>query len=169
MPFLSIRRDRRAPLLLFSTAFAALTVDQLTKLWVRTSLEPGKFWPEHGILRLTNSTNQGIVFGIEAPLAFSIAMPVVLVAIALVAYFWYGPIGGRLVNVCLGLFIGGSLGNLIDRVRFGAVTDFADVRLWGNVHWFTFNVADACIVVGIILFVLSIFGLPPRRDVKERK
>ena len=169
LPFFSIRRDRRAPLVLFSTAFIALAADQLTKLWIRSSIELGVFVPEHGILRLTNSSNEGIIFGIEAPLAFAIAMPMALVAVALVIYFWYGPIGSRLVNVCLGLFVGGSLGNLVDRVRFQAVTDFVDVRLWGDLHWFTFNVADASIIAGIVLFALLISGLRLTRGVKQRQ
>jgi signal peptidase II len=169
LPFFSIRRDRRAPLVLFSTAFMALAVDQLTKLWVGGSLEPGVFVPEHGILRLTNSSNEGIIFGLQAPMAFAITMPIVLVAVALLVYFWYGPIGGRPVNLCLGLFVGGSLGNLVDRVRFGAVTDFVDVRLWGDLHWFTFNVADASIIVAIALFAVLISGLRLTRGVKRRQ
>ena len=169
LPFFSIKRDRRAPLILFSTAFIALAADQLTKLWIRSSLEQGDFVPEHGILRLTNSSNEGIIFGLEAPMAFAIAMPIVLVAVALLVYFWYGPIQSRLVNLCLGFFVGGSLGNLVDRVRFGAVTDFVDVRLWGDLHWFTFNVADASIIVGIALFALLISGLRLTRGVKQRQ
>ena len=169
LPFFSIRRDRRAPLVLFSIAFAAMATDQLTKLWVRGAIQHGEFVPEDGILRLTNSSNEGIIFGLDAPLAFAIAMPVILVAIALVLYFWYGPIRSRLVNVCLGLFIGGSLGNLVDRIRFGAVTDFVDVRLWGDLHWFTFNVADACIIVGIVLFALLMSGLRLTRGVRQRE
>lgn len=169
LPFISIRRDRRAPLVLFCTAFVALATDQLTKLWVRSSIQPGQFVPEHGILRLTNSSNEGIIFGLGAPLAFAIAMPIILVAGALLVYFWYGPMSSRPANVCLGLFIGGSLGNLVDRIRFGAVTDFVDVRLWGDLRWFTFNVADACIVVGIVLFALLISGLRLTRGVKQRQ
>jgi signal peptidase II len=169
LPFFSIRRDRRAPLVLFSTAFAALAADQLTKLWVRSSLEPGQFVPEHGILRLTNSSNDGIIFGIGAPTAFAIVMPVVLIGVALLVYFWYGPIGSRLVNICLGLFMGGTLGNLVDRIIRGHVTDFIDVRLWGDLHWFTFNVADGFIIAGIALFALLISGLRLTRGVKQRQ
>lgn len=169
LPFLSVRRDRRASLVLFFTAFISLAADQLTKLWVRSSIQPGQFVPEHGILRLTNSSNVGIIFGLEAPLAFAITMPIILVAVALLVYLWYGPMSSRLVKVCLGLFVGGSLGNLVDRVRFGAVTDFVDVRLWGDLRWFTFNVADACIVVGIVLFALLISGLRLTKGVKQRQ
>lgn len=169
LPFFSIRRDKRAPLVFFSTVFLVLAADQLTKLWIRSNIEPGAFVPEHGFLRLTNSSNEGIIFGLQAPLAFAIAMPIALVAAALLVYFWYGPIGSRPVNVCLGLFVGGSLGNLVDRARFQAVTDFVDVRLWGDLHWFTFNVADASIVIGIVLFALLISGLRLTRGVKQRQ
>jgi signal peptidase II len=170
LPFFSIRRDRRAPLVLFSTALVALAADQLTKLWIRSSLQPGDFVPDHGPLRLTYSTNDGIIFGIGAPLPIGIIMPMALVSLALLTYFWYGPIGSRLVNVSLGLFIGGTVGNWLDRVlRGGLVTDFIDVRLWGDYHWFTFNVADACIVMAIVLFALQVSGLRLTRGVKQRQ
>lgn len=168
LPFFSLRRDRRAPLLLFSVAFVVLAADQLTKEWVRHSLQVGDAIPEHGPLRLIHSTNSGIIFGLGAPTVVSIIVPIVLVCAALLAYYWYGPIGDRLVNVCLGLFVGGSAGNLLDRLRFRAVTDFVDVRLWGDVHWFTFNLADLSIIVAILLFVLLISGLRPRRGTKRQ-
>ena len=168
LPFLSLRRDKRAPLLLFSVVLLVLAADQLTKEWVRRSLVLGEAVPEHGFLRVVHSTNNGIIFGLEAPLAVSITVPIVLVCAALLVYFWHGPIAGRLVNVCLGLFVGGSLGNLIDRLRFGAVMDFIDVRLWGDVHWFTFNLADLSLVVAILMFVLLFSGLRLRRRQKRQ-
>jgi signal peptidase II len=73
------------------------------------------------------------------------------------------------VNLSLGFFIGGTAGNWLDRLTRGAVTDFIDVRLWGNLHWFTFNVADACIVMAIALFALQISGLRLTRGVKQRQ
>jgi len=169
LPFFSIRRDRRAPLVLFSTAFVALAADQLTKLWIRSSLHLGDSVPDRGPLRLTHSTNDGIIFGIGAPFPVAIAMPMALVGLALLIYFWYGPIRSRLVNLSLGFFIGGTAGNWLDRLTRGAVTDFIDVRLWGNLHWFTFNVADACIIMAIVLFALQISGLRLTRGVKQRQ
>jgi signal peptidase II len=168
LPFLSIRRDRRAPLVLFSTAFAVLAADQSTKEWVRHSLQLGEAIPEHGPLRLIYSSNSGIIFGLGAPTAFSIIMPIVLVCVALAVYYWYGPIANRLTNVCVGLFVGGTMGNLVDRLRFRAVTDFVDVRLWGDVHWFTFNLADVGIISAILLFAVVISGMRLTRGVKNQ-
>ena len=56
-----------------------------------------------------------------------------------------------------GLIAGGALGNLLDRLRFGAVTDFVDLH-WGEAHWPTFNLADAAIVCGVALLLLTIRG-----------
>jgi signal peptidase II len=141
----------------------------LTKLWIRSSLQPGDFVPDRGPLRLTYSTNDGIIFGIGAPFPVAIALPMVLVGLALLIYFWYGPIRSRLVNLSLGFFIGGTVGNWLDRLARRSVTDFIDVRLWGNLHWFTFNVADACIIVAIALFAFQISGLRLTRGVKQRQ
>lgn len=168
LPFFSIRRQKRAPLVLFSTAFAVLAADQGTKEWIRHSLLPGEFVPEHGLLRLTYASNDGIIFGLGAPVAFAIIMPIVLVCGALAVYYWYGPIANRLANVCVGLFIGGTLGNLVDRLRFRAVTDFVDVRLWGDVHWFTFNLADVGIISAILLFAVLISGMRLTRGIKSQ-
>jgi signal peptidase II len=156
-------------LILFFTAFIALAADQLTKLWIRSSLQPGDFMPDHGPVRLTYSTNDGIIFGIGAPFPVAIAMPIALVGLALLIYFWYGPIRSRLVNVSLGLFIGGTGGNWVDRLTRRSVTDFIDVGLWGNLHWFTFNVADACIIMAIVLFALQVSGLHLTRGAKQRQ
>jgi signal peptidase II len=146
-----------------------LAADQLTKLWIRSSLQLGDFVPDDGPLRLTYSTNDGIIFGIGAPFPVAVAMPVALVGLALLVYSWYGPIGSRLVNLSLGFFIGGTLGNWVDRVTRRSVTDFIDVRLWGDLHWFTFNVADACIIMAIVLFALQISGLRLTRGAKQRQ
>jgi signal peptidase II len=55
--------------------------------------------------------------------------------------------------------VGGSLGNLLDRLILGHVTDFFDVRLWGGYHWPAFNVADVGILLGAILFIVFVFKL----------
>ncbi len=124
-----MRHDRRALLVLFFAAAAALAVDQLTKYLITRSIPVDEPIPDHVFIAFGHVSNTGIIFGIDAPLWFAIAMPLVLVIGVLAAYFWRGPFKGRATNLAVGLFVGGTLGNWIDRVRFGWVTDFVDVRI----------------------------------------
>ncbi len=158
-----MRQDSRAPLVLLISGMAVLAADQLTKELVRHNIGPNEAVPEHGAFRLVNVTNDGIIFGLSAPRWFAIAMPLVLGLGVMAAYYWYRPHLGRAVAVSIGLFMGGTLGNWVDRLRFPGVTDFIDVQLRGDVHWFTFNVADIAILAGIAVFVVAVFGLCPRR------
>jgi signal peptidase II len=140
-------------------ASLVLLVDQVTKVVVRGNLAEGESVPEEGFLRITHLTNSGIIFGLDAPLAVSLVLPVLVLAVALFLYFRYGPFDGWLMNVAVALFVGGSLGNLLDRLILGHVTDFFDVRLWGGYHWPAFNVADVGILLGAILFIVFVFKL----------
>jgi len=130
-----------------------LAADQLSKLWVRENLLPGESVPKEGVLRLTYVTNEGIIFGLSAHQALSLILPILVVAAVLFLYYRYTLFHSGLIKIALGLVIGGSLGNLVDRIAFGYVTDFIDFRLWGDYHWPAFNLADSALVIGIILFV----------------
>ena len=74
--------------------------------------------------------------------------------IVIMLLFWLKKEGNRLVQVALGMIMGGALGNVIDRVRFGAVFDFLDVHI-GDSHWPAFNAADSFICIGAALIVLE--------------
>lgn len=142
------------------TGLIVLVIDQVSKAWINQTLgQPGEV---HSIqvvgdfVRLSYTTNSGAAFGMfpAATLFFTIvaliAVPVLLVARAYVAErAWW-------MSIVFGLMMGGALGNLVDRVRVGRVTDFIDVGI-GNLRWWSFNVADASFVVGVILlaFYLS--------------
>jgi len=130
-----------------------LVVDQLTKLWVSTSLLVGESWPKEGFLRFTHVNNDGIVFGLFAPKALTIILPILVIAVALVLAYKFALSNNKFVSISLGLFIGGNAGNLIDRIRHGYVTDFLDFNLWGDYHWPSFNVADVAIVIGVFLII----------------
>ena len=67
---------------------------------------------------------------------------------------------GCAVRVSLGLVLGGALGNLIDRLRYGAVVDFIDVGISESVRWPCFNLADSAITIGVILLILTSFARP---------
>jgi signal peptidase II len=130
-----------------------MVVDQLTKSVVRSSLLPG----EHrqvlaGILDITNTRNKGVAFG---ALAGGGAIVAALTGLALGALIVYFVLRARTPHLWLpvGLLLGGALGNLADRARMGSVTDFIDPRLWP-----AFNVADSCIVIGVLILLWVIEG-----------
>ncbi|HEY7633724.1 MAG TPA: signal peptidase II [Thermoleophilaceae bacterium] len=132
-----------------------VVVDQLTKSIVRSSLFPD----EHravlsGILDITNARNKGVAFG---ALAGGGAVVAALIGLALGALVVYFVIRSNTPHLWLpvGLILGGALGNLADRARMGSVTDFIDPRLWP-----AFNVADSCVVVGVLILLWVIEGQP---------
>lgn len=136
-------------------ALLVLEVDQISKLWIRESLVLGESVSHEGALRITRIANSGVIFGAPAPLAVSVVLPLLVIAMCLFLYRRYVLSNSMLLNVATGLFIGGSLGNLVERIAFGQVTDFIEVISSGGLVRTTFNVADLCIILGIIL--LEIF------------
>lgn len=107
--------------------------------------------------------NRGVSFGLFSDADDSRRWILIAAAAAitlwLLVWLWRGP--NRLVALALGLVIGGALGNILDRLRFGAVADFFDFHLFGW-HWPAFNIADCAIVVGVGLLLLDSFI--PRRN-----
>jgi signal peptidase II len=145
-----------------------LLADQVAKILIRENLAEGESFPQEGFFRITHLTNNGIIFGLGAPQVLSLILPLVVILAAIFLYFRYGPFDGWLITWAVALFIGGSLGNLLDRIIFGHVTDFVDVRLWNAYHWPAFNLADIAIVLGAILFIVFVFRLRSRRAVEHR-
>jgi len=145
---------------LAAVALAALAADQLTKAVVSNNLALDEAIHVLGPFSIHHVQNSGIAFGL-----FSSATAVVIVLTS-VAVAWmlvfFARSGSRhpILPAALGLVIGGSVSNLMDRVRLGHVTDFLDFR-----YWPAFNLADTFIVVGVvILFVILLFtDREPRR------
>lgn len=105
--------------------------------------------------------NQGISFGLfDNPDSFDSGknMSIVFIGLALIVSMlmivWLALARGRLLAWALSLIVGGAIGNVIDRVRFGAVADFVDVHVSG-MHWPAFNLADSAIAIGAVLLVLD--------------
>lgn len=151
----SLQGNLQSQRIVLLVALLVVIADQLTKLWVQHSLLWGESLPQEGFLRLTHVRNEGIVFGISVPQAVPIILPLLVVTMALFVSHRFALLDSRLFKASLGLFIGGSVGNFIDRVRHGYVTDFIDFDLWGNYHWPAFNLADLAVVVGVVLLVYS--------------
>jgi signal peptidase II len=146
----------RRRFLLVAVAVVVVAVDQSTKTWaehqrVRHLLGPLWLW---------HSVNSGAAFSLGRGSSVIIETIAVVIVVLLVLFSRRASrTGGRLLMVSLGLLVGGAVGNLIDRVlrhNGGGVVDFIDVARIGHRDlWPVFNVADACIVAGVIGLVLS--------------
>ena len=130
----------------FLIAATIVALDQLTKHLIRAWLALGEAWPDPDwTLTLVNVRNSGAAFGIlQGQTTFLIVTSLLGVA-AIVLYYFFPPLEHGLLRVALGLQLGGAAGNLIDRVRFGYVTDFVNFDFWP-----AFNVADASISIGVV-------------------
>lgn len=150
----------KAPYLLVSLAI--LLLDQWSKWSVETHLGPhSRFEVIPGMLDFIHVRNTGVAFGLFAahgdPRQTLLLLGLGLLALGFVGYyFWLVPRRERFLLWALALVLGGAVGNLIDRLAQGAVTDFVDFYV-GSWHWHTFNVADSAISIGIVLMILSAF------------
>ncbi len=149
------QRLKQAPLLVL----AALLLDQGTKLAVRLCLSPGEAIPGDARLRLTNVANPGILFGTPASSLVSLLLPVAMILVAAGLYWRYRRSESLLLGIGAGLFVGGTLGNLADRVFCGKVTDFVEVVSSGGDSSMVFNLADLCILAGIALLEVFVVRL----------
>jgi len=137
-------------------AALALALDQLSK-WLVLKYET--LHVPHQVLgdalRFSLTMNERGLFGMSyGPLWMHYALPM-LVVIVVIYLAWRSP--DRWTAVALGMVLGGGVGNnLIDRVRFGSVVDFIDMGI-GNTRWYTYNLADAFAVAGVIMILTHEF------------
>jgi signal peptidase II len=137
-----------------AVVLAAIAADQLTKWIVSSQLSLDESLHVLGPFSIHHVQNSGIAFGL-----FASATPLVTALTALAVgwmLLFFARSGARhpVLPVALGLLIGGSTSNLIDRIRLGHVTDFLDLR-----YWPAFNLADSFIVIGVgILFLALVVG-----------
>ncbi len=155
----------------FFLSVAVLALDQWTKWMIEVHLPHHATHPVvPALFNLTHVRNTGVAFGMFASPGSEASWMLSglgLVALALVTvYFAATPRDHRLLLASLALVMGGAVGNLIDRVASGAVTDFLDVYV-GTHHWPSFNVADSAITVGIVLMALDAFRSHPRKSEDE--
>ncbi|MCH7835404.1 MAG: signal peptidase II [Chloroflexi bacterium] len=157
-------RPRRA--LFAGAALIVLGLDQITKELIRTFMDRGDTWPDDWPVRLHHVTNTGAAFGIlKDQTGFLIVTTVIGVA-AIYLYYRYPPFDHLVAPIAIGMMLGGAVGNLVDRVRLGRVTDFIDFPFWPS-----FNVADSSITVGIVVLLLgyALFAErpPPKTEHEE--
>ncbi len=145
-----MRIKTRANLVLFGLAAFVTVLDQATKIWIRRTLLPYQStmpirWLEPYVV-FTRVENPGAAFGLGQDLGTLFVIAAFFAVGLIVLYFRRFAHESWVLRVALGLQLGGALGNLIDRLTIGAVTDFI------NLGWFPiFNVADSAITIGAIL------------------
>ncbi len=138
---------------LFAVASVVFAADQITKHLVRSRLAYGEGWPSvDWFVHFEHVTNTGAAFSILQNQGVFLIVTSLIGLGAIILYFAYPPFHHPVLRVAFGMQLGGAVGNLLDRIRLGSVTDFIKFR-----YYPTFNVADSCIVVGV--FILAWFLL----------
>ena len=147
------------------TAFVAVAtttialLDQLTKAWALDALDGVTISVVDGVVALRLGFNYGLAFGIlgDVPAAWrSVVALLPLVALLILVRIIRRDVPrGSFGAVSVSLVFGGAIGNMIDRVRVGAVIDFIDIY-WRGLHWPAFNIADSAITLGVVLLAVSL-------------
>jgi signal peptidase II len=142
-----------------SIALIVVIADQFTKSWIRTNLAMGEVLVDKGFVQIVHVQNTGASFGI-----FKGHTPIIIAAVFLemililsIVYLFRSRLSfldSMLMRVGAGLIFGGAIGNQVDRLLLGHVTDFIDFKVWP-----AFNVADASAVVGVIIVAYCIIFL----------
>jgi signal peptidase II len=149
-----------------ATAVAVAIIDQLSKAAVLNHFA-GRFPSDREVVtsffNLALTYNRGISFGLfnEGAGLNALIFSLAAAAIVGVLVFWLSRVTSPFLGVAIGLIIGGAIGNVIDRIRLGAVVDFLDFHL-GTLHWPAFNIADSAICIGVGAMLLD--GLLLRRE-----
>ena len=154
-----LRSGWRRNIVLFLIALLVVAADQLSKIWIRSNIPFRESQFEAGFFRLTHIHNTGAAFGLFQGQSFLLSI-IAMVGIAVflvyafVIYRGFPFLDNMPNRVALGLVLGGTVGNLIDRLRLGYVTDFIDFGFWP-----AFNIADSAVTVGVILFAYSLLSV----------
>ena len=150
-------------------AIAVVLADQISKHFVCLHLKPiGNISLIDGILDLTYVENRGAAFGIlsDNRYVFMIASFIIIFVLLTIIHKFHGQ--SKLFDVCLGLIVGGGVGNMVDRAFLGYVIDFIDFCAFDFWKW-VFNIADSAVVVGCILaIVFVVFDKKSSAMIKEK-
>jgi signal peptidase II len=130
-----------------------VAIDQLSKAAVRNSIVPGETRSLLPGVQLVNTRNQGVAFGFLPGRHLAVSLLVGVALLILVVYF-ARHLDKPLIWLPTGMLLGGAFGNIVDRLRVGSVTDFVKLPL----DWPPFNLADACITIGVLLLLFVIEG-----------
>lgn len=140
-------------ILIFVTALIILLLDQLTKLFIRQNFQLNQSIPIiKNIFHLTYITNTGSAFGLFKNLNLFFIIFSICVIVAIFYFIRKVKEKEKFMQAALGLLLGGTIGNLIDRIVYGNVTDFIDFRIWP-----VFNVADSAVTISVVLLIILLW------------
>jgi len=124
--------------------------DQITKYSVYKNMSLGESIPAEGIIRITYARNTGMAFSLFENFGIILLILSLIIASILIIYLFTIDKPRILIRIFSGLVVGGALGNILDRIRFGYVNDFIDVGWWP-----VFNIADSSITIAIGIYIFD--------------
>ena len=140
-------------IIFYSAALAVVFLDQLIKFLVRQNIQLGQSIPIiKNVFHLTYVANTGSAFGLFKGLNIFFVLFSIIVIIGIFYYLKKIIKEDKKLQLAVGLLLGGTIGNLVDRLAFGAVIDFLDFRIWP-----VFNIADTAVTVSIILLIFLLW------------
>ncbi len=135
-------------------ACLVLALDQLSKFYVLDILQYNSIIRLNEFCNLLLVWNRGVTFGIFSDVKrITLILEVVTILITIGLFYWLIRSKNKTEQYALGMIIGGASGNIIDRLRFGAVIDFIDLHV-GAYHWYVFNIADSAICLAVFLMLV---------------
>ena len=160
----AIMADRLRPGGFLLLALLVLVLDQASKAWVMAVFQPYEVQRVLPVFNLTLVFNEGAAFSFLSNAGgwqrwFFVGLTS-LISLGILLWLLRLKASERLTGLALALILGGALGNLVDRLRLGRVTDFLDFH-WQSWHWPAFNLADSAITLGVMLMLLVSFRPQP--------
>lgn len=135
----------------WTIAILILIIDQVSKYLISINIGYHQSIAINNFLEITYIVNNGAAFSILRGQRWFFIVATIIVYILIICIRKYIARQDTIFHLALALFCGGSAGNFVDRLRFGGVVDFVDLQIWP-----IFNVADACIVIGVIIIGLKL-------------
>ena len=163
----SLSRSWRQNAIFFMAALLVTTADQFSKSWIRSNIILGESMPETGFFRLAHVHNTGSAFGLFQDQALLLTI-VAFIGITALLFFalsrsrQFSSLATMPAKLALGLIFGGTVGNLLDRLNNGYVTDFIVVGRWP-----AFNIADSSVVVGAIFIAYLLIRLTDNSEHRD--
>ena len=144
----------------WGAAAVVVAADQATKTLIRTFMDRGETWPSADWpVRLKYVTNTGAAFGILQDQTVFLTVMALIGLAAIYVYYRYPPFQHWVATLAIGMMLGGAVGNLIDRIIRGRVTDFIDFPRFPS-----FNIADSSITVGVAIIIIGYLLLEARKE-----